>query len=59
MNANTPDKVEYAKDSRGEWRWTLRNTGNGKIIDSSNEGFGSKWSARRNFRRVMKARVDL
>lgn len=52
------DKVDYYKDNRGEWRWTLWSA-NGKIIDSSNEGFTRKWSAKRNFKRVQKAKVDL
>ena len=44
------DKLEYYKDKVGEWRWKVT-AANGKVIDASTEGFSTKWSARRNYKR--------
>jgi uncharacterized protein YegP (UPF0339 family) len=35
------DKLEYYKDSKGEWRWR-RVAANGKVVGASTEGYKNK-----------------
>jgi uncharacterized protein YegP (UPF0339 family) len=40
-------RVTLYKDRRGEWRWRIRSK-NGRIVDSSSEGFRRRGTALRN-----------
>lgn len=36
------DKLEIYEDEAGEWRWRRVDSGNGKIVSTSGEGFVEK-----------------
>ena len=40
------------QDARGEWRWTLRNLRNNKIVADSAEGYKRRASAMRMAKRI-------
>lgn len=40
-------KVEFYKDSQGEWRWNVKSA-NGEITGASSEGFATKQNASAN-----------
>ena len=40
-------KMFYEQDARGKWRWTYK-ARNGRIIDSSSQGFSTRSNAIRN-----------
>ncbi|MCU0246381.1 MAG: DUF1508 domain-containing protein [Bryobacter sp.] len=40
------------KDAAGEWRWTLRNARNGKIVADSAEGYTRRAAAIAMMRRI-------
>lgn len=51
-----PDKVTFPTDSAGKVRWKIV-AGNGRVVDSSSQGFTRKSSATRNLARVSRALV--
>lgn len=44
--------VEFYEDRRGQFRWSLRNLNNHKIMADGAEGFATESNARRSARRV-------
>lgn len=38
---SNPDRWEFYKDNRGEWRWR-RTASNGRIVGASTEGYVNK-----------------
>lgn len=45
-------KVEFYQDDAHEWRWRVKG-GNGEIVASSGEGFGTEHDAIRSFLRAV------
>ena len=48
--AGEKDKWEFAKDAKGEWRWT-RTATNGKIVGKASEGYKNEKDCQDNAKR--------
>jgi uncharacterized protein YegP (UPF0339 family) len=45
-------QVEIYSDRRGEWRWSLRNINNRKVMADGGEGYSTESNARKGARRT-------
>lgn len=48
--ANRVGTVQYYRDGAGDWRWTLVDSANGRIVGASTEGFRKRSAAQHNFK---------